>query len=146
VTGPNEVVILLAFDLTLGPRRGMLSISIPAAAIETMEEKVTQGWNRTRRQPTPQEEARLFANLGRVPLPVATLLETRIGARELLALQPGDVLTLGHSAASPVDVHIGGVRRFSGRLTSEGGTKAVVVEGMSNSIPSTEMALVGATE
>ncbi len=146
VTGPNEVVILLAFDLTLGPSRGMLSISIPAAAIETMEEKVTQGWNRTRRQPTAQEEARLYANLGRVPLSVSTLLESRIGTRELLTLKPGDIMGLGHSANAPVDVHVGGVRRFSGRLTSEGGSKAVLIERTSNVIPSTELALVGAAE
>jgi flagellar motor switch protein FliM len=149
VTGPNEVVILLAFDLTIGSSRGMLSISIPAAAIETMEEKVTQGWNRTRRQPTAQEEAHLYANLGRVQLPVATQLETRIGTRELLTLRPGDVLTLGHNATAPVEVHIGGVRRFSGRLTSEGATKAVVIEGTTTVMqtnPGMEMALVGATE
>ena len=104
----------------------MLSVSIPAAAIETMEEKVTQGWNRTRRQPTAQEEARLYANLGRVSLPVATLLETRIGTRELLTLQPGDVVTLGHSANAPVDVHVGGVPRFTGRLAREHHGKAAV--------------------
>lgn len=148
VTGPNEVVILLAFDLTVGPSRGMLSVSIPAAAIETMEEKVTQGWNRTRRQPTALEEARLYANLGRVTLPVATVLETRIGTRDLLTLRPGDVVTLGHSASAPVDVLVGGVRRFTGRLTSEGGSKAVLVEGTSNAYSNTgtELALVGAAE
>ena len=148
VTGPNEVVILLAFDLTVGPSRGMLSVSIPAAAIETMEEKVTQGWNRTRRQPTALEEARLYANLGRVTLPVATVLETRIGTRDLLTLRPGDVVTLGHSASAPVDVLVGGVRRFTGRLTSEGGSKAVLIEGTSNAYSNTgtELALVGAAE
>jgi flagellar motor switch protein FliM len=144
VTGPNEVVILLAFDLSVGASRGMLSVSIPAAAIETMEEKVTQGWNRTRRQPTPLEEARLHANLGRVTLPVATLLETKIGTRELLMLQAGDILTLGHSAHEPVDVQVGGVRRFNGRLTVEGGTTGVLIEQTSNSSTGTELALVGA--
>jgi flagellar motor switch protein FliM len=144
VTGPNEVVILLAFDLSLAGSRGMLSISIPAAAIETMEEKVTQGWNRTRREPTALEEARLYANLGRVTLPVATILQTQIGTRELLRLQPGDVVTLGQSVNSLVDVQVGGVRRFSGRLTCEGGSKAVLIEQTSNSTTSTELALVGA--
>ena len=98
VTGPNEVVILLAFDLSLGASRGMLSVSIPAAAIETMEEKVTQGWNRTRREPTALEEARLYANLGRVTLPVATILETRIGdarAADAAAGRRGDARPLG---------------------------------------------------
>ncbi len=56
-------------------------------------------------------------------------------------------MTLGHSAHAPVDVHVGGVRRFTGRLTSEGGSKAVLIERTSNStMTSTEMALVGAAE
>ena len=99
------------------------------------------------RAPTALEEARLYANLGRVTLPVSTLLESRIGARELLMLKPGDVITLGHSANSPVEVHVGGVNRFSGRLTSEDGSKAVLIEKTSNStMIGTEMALVGAAE
>ena len=146
VTGPNEVVILLAFDISVGPSRGMLSISIPAAAIETMEEKVTQGWNRTRRQPTPLEEARLFANLGRVRLPVATLLETKIGARELLMLQPGDVLALGHSVNAPVEVQVGGIRRYIGRLTADGDSAAVLIHQASNNNAEAEGAFAGVAE
>jgi flagellar motor switch protein FliM len=129
VTGQNEGVILLAFDISVGEGRGMLSISIPAAAIETMEEKVAEGWNRTKRQPSAAESARLQTNLGRVPLRVKTLLETRMSAREVLALQAGDVVTLGHSAASPVEIHVGGVRRFTGRLACDhNGNTAVTVE------------------
>ena len=33
--------------------------TIPAAAIETMEEKVAEVWNRNRRQPSPAEAARI---------------------------------------------------------------------------------------
>jgi flagellar motor switch protein FliM len=130
VTGLNEAVILLAFDVVVSEGHGMLSISIPAAAIETMEEKVAEGWNRTRRQPSPAEATSLQANLGRVPLPVQAVLETRMTAREVLALKGGDVLTLGQSAAAPVDVHIGGIRRFTGRLTcSTHGKTAVEIDG-----------------
>jgi len=129
VTGPNEGIILLAFDIAVGDGRGMLSISIPAAAIETMEEKVAEGWNRTRRQPSASEAARLQANLGRVPLPVKTLLETRMSAREVLALQAGDVVALPHSASSPVEIHVGGVRRFNGRLGCDDyGKSAVTIQ------------------
>jgi flagellar motor switch protein FliM len=135
VSGANEGVILLAFEIIMGEGRGMLSISIPAAAIETMEEKVAEGWNRTRRQPSPAESARLLANLGRVPLPVSTLIETRMSARELLALQVGDVVALGHSVAAPVEVQVGAVRRFTGRLTCvETGHSAVAIEQASTDI------------
>jgi flagellar motor switch protein FliM len=138
VTGPNEGVILLAFDISVSEGRGMLSISIPSAAIETMEEKVAEGWNRTRREPSPTEAMRLQTNLGRVPLSVKTLLETRMSAREVLALTPGDVVSLGHSIAAPVDVHVGGVRRFTGRLTrGASGKAAVAIEQLANDLAAT---------
>jgi flagellar motor switch protein FliM len=125
VTGPNEVVIALAFDIKLGDRRGALRICIPATAIESMEEKVAQGWHRTRPEPTRQECAYLHANISRVPLPVTALLETRFEARELLALREGDVVALGRAAADPIDVHVGDVHRFSGRLI--GGERGVAL-------------------
>jgi flagellar motor switch protein FliM len=126
VTGLNEGVILLAFDISVSDARGMLSISIPAAAIETMEEKVAEGWNRTRRQASASEAARLQVNLGRVPLPVKTQLETRMTAREVLALRRGDVVALPQAASAPVDILIGGVKRFTGRLAREHQGKAAV--------------------
>jgi flagellar motor switch protein FliM len=152
VIGLSEVIIMLAFDLSVGANRGMLSIAIPASAIETMEDKVTQGWNQTRRQPTTQEQARLLANLGRVPLTLAPSIETRIGARELLALKAGDVVALGHSIGAPIDIQVGGVRRFSGRLTREGRNAAVLIEHTSHvvaDVPATtgsELVLAGAGE
>jgi flagellar motor switch protein FliM len=126
VTGLNEGVILLAFDIAISDVRGMLSISIPASAIETMEEKVAEGWNRTRRQASAAEAAWLQVNLGRVPLNVKTQLETRMTAREVLALQPGDIVAMPQSVQSPVEIHIGGVPRFTGRLAREHHGKAAV--------------------
>jgi flagellar motor switch protein FliM len=140
VTGPNEGVILLAFELGIGEGRGTLNISIPAAAIETMEEKVAEGWNRTRREPSAIEAARLQANLGRVPLEVQTLLQTRMPAREVLALQPGDIVALGYAASASVDIHVGGVRRFTGRLACDERGKTTV----SLDAASTELTVVGA--
>jgi flagellar motor switch protein FliM len=63
-----------------------------------------------------------------VQLPVTALLETTLPARDLIALQPGDVLSLGHGAAQPVEVHVGSVRRFTGRLTRGGTGAGVLVE------------------
>lgn len=132
ITGPNEIVILVSFELGLGDTRGRLSICIPAAAIESMEEKVAQMWHRARREPTPAEQANLHANIGRVPLPVTTLLETRLAARDLLALRPGDLITLGRPAAGSVDVRVGQIRRFTGRLTSGASGAAVQVDRVSS--------------
>ena len=128
VTGPNEVVILLAFEMRMGETRGTISLCFPASTIETLEEKFAQGWQRARRQPTALEQANLATNLGRIPLAVSTQLETRLPARELLGLKAGDVISLGHPASSPVDVHVGQIRRFVGRLTTTASGAAVRVE------------------
>lgn len=128
VTGPNEIVILLAFDMRIGEMRGTVSLCFPASTIESLEDKFAQGWQRTRRQPTAAEQARLAANLGRIPLPVSTVLETRLPARDLVALKPGDIVSLGYPASNPVNVHVGQVRRFMGRLTMTDAGTAVRVE------------------
>jgi flagellar motor switch protein FliM len=132
ITGQNEIVIVMTFEIHLGDVRGLLRVCIPASTIETMEEKVAPGWHRRRRDPTMPEQARLHANLGRVPLQVNALLETRLETRELLALRPGDVIALGHSAANPVDVLIGKVRRFTGRLTTRDTGAAILIEQVSS--------------
>lgn len=128
VTGPNEIVILLGFDIRIGETRGMLNLCIPASSIEAVGDNFAQGFHRTRRQPTAQEGAWLLANLSRMPLPVTALLETTLSARELLALQPGDVIGLGHSAAQPVAVHVAAVPQFEGRLTQSPAGVGVMVQ------------------
>jgi flagellar motor switch protein FliM len=130
VTGPTEIVILLVFDVRIADTRGMVNLCIPAAAIEAVGEAFEQGWQRTRKQPTADEEAWLHANLGRVPLPVTALLETRLSARDLIALRPGDVLSLGHPIAQPVDVHIGQIRRYGGHLMQQGTSAGVLIESL----------------
>jgi flagellar motor switch protein FliM len=128
VTGPNEVVILLVFDIRIGETRGMLNLCIPANAIEAIGDNFAQGWHRTRRQLTPQEEGWLCTNLARVPLPVTALLETTLSARELLALRPGDVIVLGHAAGAPIDVNVAAVPRFEAQLTETGNGIAATVK------------------
>jgi flagellar motor switch protein FliM len=127
ITGANEIVILLSFDVKVGEARGMLNLCIPATAIESMEDKVAQGWQRTKRLASEVELGYLRANIGRVPLTVTTQIQTRLSARELLELGRGDVLSLGLSAQKPVGVYVGGVARFSGHLTTTASGACVIV-------------------
>jgi len=131
VTSANEIVILLGFDVRMGESRGMLSICIPASSIESMEDKVAQGWHRQPRLPTDQEQMRLRINIGRLPLPVTALIETQLLARDLVDLEPGDVVALGRPANEPIDIHVGQVRRFRGRLTRTDAAAAVRIETLS---------------
>lgn len=128
VAAPNEVVILLVFDVRVGDTRGMLNLCIPASIIEAAGESFAQGWHRTRKEPTRADRLRLRANLGRVPLPVVAEIGSKLAARELLDLRPGDILSLGHSTRRPVEVKVGDVSKYSGRLTRIENRAAVAVE------------------
>jgi len=130
VAGPNEVVILLVFDLKVGDIRGMLNLCIPAGIVEATGSGFTQGWQRTSRDPSAAERLWLHNNLGRVPLSVTTSIETKLRARELVNLRLGDVLSLGVPVQSPVDVRVGNRLKFNGRLTASNGRTAVRVERM----------------
>ncbi len=127
ITAANEIIILLSFDLKIGETRGMLNLCIPATAIESMEEKVAAGWQRSRRPPSEIEMAHLRANIGRVPLSVTAQLSMTLSARDLLELQVGDVIAVSYSARRPLDVHVGGVRRFVGHLSESPNGVGVLV-------------------
>jgi flagellar motor switch protein FliM len=128
VMGPNEIVVLLGFDMRIGDARGMLNLCIPASAVEAVGDRFVQGSQRTRRQPTREEEAWLSANLGRVTVPVTAMLESTLSAAELLGLRPGDVVALGHSINQPIEILVGRINRFAGRLARNGQTMAVRIE------------------
>jgi flagellar motor switch protein FliM len=110
VAAPNEVFILLVFDIKIAETRGMLNLCVPAAVGASF----AQGWHGTHREPTNQERRRLFENLGRVPIQLSASIGTSLEARELLALRPGDCLSLGRAVRDPIEVYAGSVVKFKG--------------------------------
>jgi flagellar motor switch protein FliM len=120
IAAPNEVVVLLGFDIRIGDARGMLNICMPAAAIESVGSSFTQSWHRTRREPTPADRVHLHTNLARVKLPVTASLEPTLAARELLELRAGDVLSLGRPVRQSLEVRVRGSVKFRGRLVRDG--------------------------
>ncbi len=128
VAAPNEIVIMIVFDVRIGDARGMINLCIPASIVETTGGHFAQAWHRQRREPTPIEAAWLHENLSRVPLPVSAVLDARLKARDLLALTPGDVLSLGIPVYKPLDVRVGGALKFKGRLAVDGGMAGLRID------------------
>jgi flagellar motor switch protein FliM len=121
----NEVMILLTFDVNIGDTRGLLNICVPASTIEAAGTSFVHGWQQSRREPTPTEQRWLTETLGRVRLPVTTDIEARLRTRELLTLEPGQVLSLGIPAGSDVNVRVGDIVKFHGRLAAGDGRAAI---------------------
>jgi flagellar motor switch protein FliM len=128
MTGRNEVVIVLGFDLKVGDVRGLLHVCIPASVVEATGSNFVQSWQHSQRAATPEERRWLSQNLGRVPVSIETVLETRLRARELLALGKGDVLSLNVPASRSIDVRVNSLTKFRGHLVAHNGHAAVRVD------------------
>lgn len=114
VAAPNEIVIMIVFDVRIGEVRGMMNLCIPASIAETMGG--VQAWQPHHRAPTGTERSWLQQNLGRVDLDVSAVLESKLLTSDLLALSAGDVISLGVPSDRPIDVRVGGTLKFKGRL------------------------------
>jgi flagellar motor switch protein FliM len=127
VAAPNDPMILLAFDIRIGGSGGMLNFCIPTSVSEALGASFTQGWYRTKREPTDEERGALLENLARVPLPVAAVLRTTLTGRELLELRPGDVVSLGLPIQRPLTVRVGQMDHFEGVPVRTGGNTGVAL-------------------
>jgi flagellar motor switch protein FliM len=128
VAAPNEVVVLLGFEMRLGEARGALNLCVPAAAVEALGASFPQAWQRSRTTPSPADQRVLVSSLARVRLPITAMLNTTVPARDLLALKAGDVISLGHSVRNALDVRVRGTLKFRGRLVAHNNGAAVRLE------------------
>ncbi len=128
VAAPNETVLMVTFDMKVGESRGMANLCLPVSIVETSGSHFAQAWHRARREPTPVERGWVQENLSRVPMALDAMLESRLTARELLAMTPGDVVSLGVAAHKPIDLLVGNTVKFKGRLAIDRGRVGVRIE------------------
>jgi flagellar motor switch protein FliM len=128
ISAPNEIFILLVFDVRVGDARGMLNLALPATVIEALGSSFSQGWSRHRKEQSDRDRARLTENIGRIPMPVTGLLESTFLAGDLLQLQPGDVIALDREASAPIDIKVNGSSKFAGKLIRLPHSSGVVVD------------------
>jgi len=132
VVPPNEVVILISFELTLGEIRGMMNLCIPFNSIERISSKLTAnswvGYSRSGATPESIETITQRLDGSRVQLAV-TLAESTLSTADLIGLRVGDVITTDKDVRSPLRVEIQGVEKFAASPGVFKGKKAIQVLG-----------------
>lgn len=125
VAAPNEVVVLIGFDIKIGDARGMLNFCLPATAIETVGNSFTHTWYRSHREPTLDDRHQFWRTLGHLPVDVAATVETTLSARDVLELAPGDVIALAHRLSDPLQVRVCDTVKFDAYPVQEHGHAGV---------------------
>ena len=128
VVPPNEVVILISFELTIGEVRGMLNFCVPYNAIEPYSSKLAANtWvSFAQSGTTPESQQQIARQLdGSLVEMVVTLAETSITTADLIGLRVGDVITTETDIRQPLDVKVEGVPKFAASPGALKGKKAI---------------------
>jgi flagellar motor switch protein FliM len=131
IVPPNEVVVLISFELALGEARGMVNLCIPYNSIERISGKLsTNSWvSYGKRQATPETVKHITETLRSSLVEVKVrLARTKISTRDLIGLRVGDIITTSKDIHSPLLVSIHGVPKFHASPGSFKGRKAIRVE------------------
>jgi len=129
VVAPNEVVVLISFEIRMGEASGMMNLCIPYPVIEPVMGafSTVQSWYSQRRkgQEIQEAESYLQSSLKNAVLEVtAYLAETELSVRQLLELSPGQVLVTGKGVNGPLLLTVAGKPKFAGKAGSYRGKKA----------------------
>lgn len=131
IVAPNEVVLSIVFHVQIGDARGMMSLCIPAVALEPIIQKFNQSSYSRSREVPPVQTRSLLDRLSNVNFPVAAELHgSKAAMDDLLGITPGDVLRLEHRVGQPMHISVGGVVKFMGELTAYDDRLAVCLKSL----------------
>jgi flagellar motor switch protein FliM len=128
IVPPNEVVVVVGFELKMGNRAGTMNLCIPFNVIEpVMNELANQSWFSATRGSHPKESRRsIERSLAHAPLLVtAVLAETTITLADLHAMAPGDIITTEKAIAAPALLAVEQERKFFCSIGQFKGNRAV---------------------
>ncbi|MDR1518736.1 MAG: flagellar motor switch protein FliM [Planctomycetota bacterium] len=116
IVPPNEVVILVSFEIRMDKSRGLLNLCIPFPVIESKigDFSTIQTWFQTRRtSDAALENAKLNEGVKSAPLEAVVYVgKSHITMRELLRLRPGDLILTKNNVTDPLLLTIGGRPKF----------------------------------
>ena len=128
IVPPNEVVILISFELVLGEIRGMMNMCIPFNSIERISGKLTSNNWATygKSTSTPELVQRITHRIDRSLVDVVvTLAESKINTDDLLGLRVGDIITTDKDVQLPLEVSVQGQAKYGAKAGAFKGQKAI---------------------
>ncbi len=131
IVPPNEVVVLISFELTIGDVRGMINLCIPFNSIERISNRLTaNNWVSYGQTEVSEESIQQISRQldpATVEL-VVTLVDTHINTKDLLELRVGDIISTDKDAGGLMDVDIAGMTKFLASPGAFRGKKAIQIE------------------
>jgi len=119
IVAPNEVVVVIGFEIKIGARAGTMTVCIPFNVIEPVIGKLgTQSWLAySHKTSSSAQEASVTRNLRHTGVELRSYLgRTQITVGDLLSLSPGDIIKLDKLVHQDFLVQVEGQNKFAARL------------------------------
>lgn len=128
VVAPNEIVVLIVFELKVGEAKGFMNFCIPSIVLEPIAKRFSQDWYADRAKTSIEEIKKIKLNLLKTHFKMeAGIYGNYITTHDLLNLKAGDLLKLESKVTDPIQLHINGVNKFNAYQIRKGRKKAVQV-------------------
>ncbi|KSU62522.1 flagellar motor switch protein FliM [[Bacillus] enclensis] len=118
MVSPNETVVVISLNTTIGETSGMINICIPHVVLEPILPKLSGSyWMETKKKDIkPEETANLEKRIKTANVPVvAELGISEISIEDFLMLDSGDVIQLNAKIDDPLTIKIGEIPKFTGQ-------------------------------
>jgi flagellar motor switch protein FliM len=132
IVPPNEVVVLISFELTIGDARGMMNLCIPFNSIERISTRLSaNSWvSYGKKTATPDNIKRISGQLKDALVEVVVdLAETNISTSDLFGLRVGDIIATEKDVERPLTVSVEGRPKFHAQPGIFKGHKAIQLVG-----------------
>ena len=133
IVPPNEVVVLISFEISLGDARGMMNLCVPFNSIERISTRLSSNsWvSYGKKNATTENIQRISNKLGDAVVEVVVdLADTNISTSDLIGLRVGDIIATEKDVARPLVVSIEGQPKFHASPGAFKGRKAIQVVGL----------------
>ncbi len=124
IVAPNEVVVLIVFEIKVGEASGMMNFCIPSIVLEPVAKKFSQDWYVGRKKITENDMRKIKDILSEATFRVDVDIDgNKIIFSDLLELEKGDLIVLETDSNSELTLKIGGVPKFKGKPVKIGKKK-----------------------
>jgi len=130
IVPPNEMVLLVTFEVKIAEAEGIMNLCIPYIVLEPIITKLTtQAWFKPKKKEISSENLlNIESKLKSVKIPVIVELgKSGLDVEEFLTLGKGDIIKLNTKASDNLNVVVNGSLKFRGRPGKKGKKVALVV-------------------
>ena len=131
VVPPNEVVVLMVFEMRMGESSGMMNLCIPFPVIDPVIGKIStiQSWFARSKEGVEDAADHLAASVRKAKLQVnAYIGSAEISVRDLVDMEVGMMIKLNTDVNDPVLVSVEGKPKLIGTTGVFRGSKAVLIK------------------